>query len=107
MSVFETMKNTSPSTWVFIAILPLLLSACSSTPEEDTSIQTTQPAEQSQHRQTCPDIRPQICTMIYQPVCAVKQDGSLFTAASDCSACATADVVAYSDGECATDSQDK
>ena len=48
----------------------------------------------------CEDPRPQVCTMIYDPVCGTRGDGTRKTYASDCSACSNADVISYEKGEC-------
>ncbi|MEZ0123491.1 MAG: hypothetical protein AB9Q22_11155 [Candidatus Reddybacter sp.] len=48
----------------------------------------------------CNDPRPQICTMIYDPVCGLTKDKARKTYASDCSACADAEVVKFEKGEC-------
>ncbi len=50
----------------------------------------------------CSDPRPQICTAIYDPVCAYKsgQTDSPATYASDCSACADPAVDGYVRGAC-------
>jgi hypothetical protein len=48
----------------------------------------------------CAEPRPQVCTMIYAPVCAEHRDGHRETHASDCNACADETVVAHRDGPC-------
>lgn len=48
----------------------------------------------------CSEPRPQVCTMIYAPVCARHADGSEETLASGCNACADATVVSHREGEC-------
>ena len=48
----------------------------------------------------CEDPRPQVCTMIYAPVCGMADDGSRKTYASDCTACSKASVVGHDEGEC-------
>ncbi|MEE4277226.1 MAG: hypothetical protein V2I82_02020 [Halieaceae bacterium] len=48
----------------------------------------------------CPDTRPQVCTMIYAPVCAEHSDGRRETLASACNACADNSVQRYVDGPC-------
>ena len=50
----------------------------------------------------CRDPRPQICTAIYDPVCAYRpgQKLSPSTYASDCSACADPEVIGYVRGAC-------
>ena len=50
----------------------------------------------------CEDPRPQVCTMIYDPVCGTTGDGTRKTYASGCSACSHADVISYEKGECAS-----
>jgi len=60
---------------------------------------STNSAEQLPENITaCPDERPQICTMIYAPVCALKDDGSRKTFASDCVACGDNTVVGFEKG---------
>jgi hypothetical protein len=49
---------------------------------------------------SCSEPRPQVCTMIYAPVCAVHADGSTQTHASACNACADDSVVGYRSGDC-------
>ncbi len=50
----------------------------------------------------CSDPRPQVCTAIYDPVCAYQsgQTDSPTTYASDCSACADPTVDGYVRGAC-------
>jgi hypothetical protein len=52
---------------------------------------------------SCSEPRPQVCTMIWAPVCAVHDDGHLQTHASACNACADSSVRAYTPGACADD----
>ncbi|MEO0436837.1 MAG: hypothetical protein AAF098_08010 [Pseudomonadota bacterium] len=68
------------------AIIPL--SACNSGPSAlDAASQ-------------CTDPRPQVCTMLYAPVCATHQDSHLETHSSSCNACADDSVVSYRNGVC-------
>lgn len=46
----------------------------------------------------CKEERPQICTMIYAPVCALDQDGTRKTFASDCVACGEESVIGFEEG---------
>lgn len=48
----------------------------------------------------CPEQRPEMCTMQYDPVCATLSDGVRKTYSSDCTACADTNVVGYKPGEC-------
>jgi hypothetical protein len=48
----------------------------------------------------CTSPRPQVCTMIWAPVCADHRDGSRSTHASACNACADDTVTGYRDGAC-------
>ena len=54
----------------------------------------------------CTDPRPEVCTMDYTPVCALRaEDGSEHwkTYANACTACSDATVKAYREKACATD----
>lgn len=57
-------------------------------------------AKMEQGMTLCPEVRPQVCTQDYKPVCARFRDGSRRTYANACSACADVGVVGYSPGEC-------
>jgi len=48
----------------------------------------------------CPNARPQICTMSYDPVCATHRDGHTSTRSNNCQACSHADIVSYRFGAC-------
>ncbi len=48
----------------------------------------------------CAEPRPQMCPMIYQPVCGVKKDGSKQTFSNGCAACADAAVASHTAGDC-------
>jgi len=72
-----------------LIILIGFLSACANNSTESPSSITL-----------CKDPRPQICTMIYAPVCGTNKDGERSTYASDCSACAIAEVTGFEQGKC-------
>jgi len=57
-------------------------------------------ADGEQERVTCPEVRPQICTHEYRPVCAQLQDGSLKTYSNGCTACSDPAVTGYREGAC-------
>ena len=65
------------------------LTSCASTGGEPRSLMTE-----------CKDPRPQICTMIYDPVCGRDKNGIRKTQASSCSACSEVDVLGFEEGEC-------
>jgi hypothetical protein len=48
----------------------------------------------------CPEIRPEVCTMDYQPVCAQLRDSGFKPYSNGCTACSDQNVTAYSDGAC-------
>lgn len=50
--------------------------------------------------QVCPAERPEICTMIYDPVCALTKDGQSVSQPSDCRACSDINVVGYNVRAC-------
>jgi len=70
-------------------IAAICLSACTSNTGEDQINMTK-----------CKNPRPQICTMIYDPVCGVSNSGVQKTYASACTACSDENVLAYEKGEC-------
>jgi hypothetical protein len=48
----------------------------------------------------CPEERPEMCTMQYEPVCANLQDNTQQTFSNGCSACSGKETIAYQQGEC-------
>ncbi len=94
-------------TLVFIAV-SVFLSACNATPQNaevdktvvEKSVVEKSVVEAVNVENKCKDPRPQMCTMIYQPVCGLNKDGVFKTYASDCSACADSNVVGYNDEAC-------
>lgn len=71
-----------------LAVISVLLSACQSTPEKAKQLIG------------CPSERMSMCTMIYDPVCAVDNAGQSATFSSGCTACSHQGHVAYQLGEC-------
>jgi hypothetical protein len=69
---------------------------CAADPEKQKSQTTEPPPDLVQ----CMEPRPQICTMIYLPVCATLRDGTTRTYASDCVACSDPNVVGYRPNQC-------
>jgi hypothetical protein len=67
----------------------IMLSACASQPEATTA--TT----------ACAEPRPLVCTMEFQPTCAVLAAGGSKEFASPCTACADTAVTGYATGPCA------
>jgi len=49
---------------------------------------------------TCPEPRPQMCTMDYRPVCAQMKDGSSKEYSNGCTSCSDPNVSGYRDGAC-------
>ena len=76
-----------------LSFLSVFIVACGATSEQSASGAL---AVSNQ----CKDPRPQMCTMIYQPVCGVNQAGQFKTYSSDCNACSHIEVVGYNDGAC-------
>jgi hypothetical protein len=77
-----------------IVALGLSLGACNGTATSHTS---------SSEGIACVDPRPQVCTMEYNPVCAVLGDSSNKQYSSPCNACADDAVKSYLPGACLTD----
>ena len=74
-----------------LCFMLVLLSACQSTRERPSDLTD------------CPGARPQVCSMIYAPVCAMDKEGQFTTYSSDCTACSHEDVIGYQQGKCAKD----
>ena len=54
----------------------------------------------NQFKSLCPEERPEMCTMDYNPVCGQLSDGSFKTYSNGCNACSDPKVISYSQGEC-------
>lgn len=48
----------------------------------------------------CPEPRPEVCTLDYNPVCGYKSDKASKTYSNGCSACSEKEIVGYKNGEC-------
>ena len=74
---------------VFIAFL--FITACATTQQSHSVKMETI---------DCPELRPEMCTMDYNPVCGNLSDGTFKTYSNGCNACSDPDVTRYSQGEC-------
>lgn len=82
------------ATLATVALAPLLtLAGCTVSPAPEPPPLIAEPV-------SCGSPRPQVCTMIYAPVCARHADDSEQTHASACNACADDTVLAYTPGPC-------
>jgi len=80
----------------FTAALLVLLAGCANPPETKTETETETASQVAQ----CAAVRPQICTMEYDPVCATLVGGGSATYSSPCNACAHDAVTGYLRGAC-------
>ena len=95
--------------------LLLLLAACSQAPvasEPAPAPPADPPREQAKNEPVmCKDPRPEVCTAIYDPVCATRDTGvrcitapcpseEQVTKGSSCSACSDPKVISWVKGEC-------
>ena len=80
----------------FTALLlnALMIGCTASTPDRDVRISA------GDNWQACDAERPKVCTMIYDPVCGRRDDGSLDIYASPCNACADVTVTAWHPETC-------
>lgn len=75
-----------------ILFIPLLLiTACGSAQKAETA---------KMESVKCPELRPEMCTMDYNPVCGNLSNGSFKTYSNGCTACSDIEVLSYSEGEC-------
>ena len=74
-----------------VLVALLALSGCSSPPPETSLSQPSQP------QPACPEPRPQVCTMEFNPVCGELLAGGYREYSSPCNACADDAVVDFSD----------
>lgn len=82
-----------------LALVVAILSACAvpSSPPADEPAQSSDPDAPI----ACTPPRPEVCTMMYAPVCAtLAGDLSQAQYSSPCNACADDRVVAYREGTC-------
>lgn len=73
-----------------LSVLLLVLTGCQIVEEfgESSSVKAVEPVADSLTTNMCKDPRPKICTMRYEPVCAVMVTGRVTTYPSACNACA-------------------
>jgi hypothetical protein len=74
--------------------LTALLGGCI-TPSDLTSKTPT-----TQQLTECPETRPQMCTMDYNPVCGLREDDTVGDYANGCTACADDNVTGWAPGKC-------
>ena len=84
------MKQSIPRRCIFFVTI-IFVSACGSTQQPNTL--TTESIK-------CPELRPEMCTMDYNPVCGQLSDGSFKTYSNGCNGCSDSKVIGYSQGEC-------
>lgn len=83
---------------ILFALTIFGLTACSNT---DTTAETAKPLPiLPSYSNSCPDKRPQMCTMDYRPVCGTTESGELKTFGNACGACSDATVRGFTEGEC-------
>lgn len=85
---------------LFSVLTLLTVAACAPAPGPARAVDPTALPADASPLVACGTSRPQVCTMIYAPVCAHYYDGRLETQASGCNACADDTVAAYLDGPC-------
>lgn len=83
---------------ILLSLTVFGLAACSNT---EITAETAKPLPiLPSYSHSCPDERPQMCTMDYRPVCGTTASGELKTFGNACGACADTIISGYSEGEC-------
>jgi hypothetical protein len=100
------------STHRWTLLLPLLLAACSQAPVASEGAPPPKDPPADRHGPVmCKDPRPEMCTALYDPVCATRDTGircitapcpstEQKTMGNSCSACNDPKVMSYVPGEC-------
>ena len=87
---------------VSLCTIALVASAWACTADDPPAPVQTSPTQTSPTANACTEPRPQMCPMIYMPVCGVAKDGSQKTYPNSCIACRDASVMHSSPGKCTT-----
>lgn len=86
--------------WV-LALLTGTVVACSTAPPTPAPPPGATVVSEPAGPTACAPPRPEVCTMVYEPVCATLAEGlDRDTYSSPCNACADERVVAYEEGAC-------
>ena len=95
---------------VWVAWIGLACATSSSPTQGEGAPPSSQPSESAESKPPgaapspgftiCKEPRPEICTREYVPVCAHRNDGSLYTAGNACSACSDAQTLGHRPGAC-------
>ena len=88
-------KYSSSCLMAALLLYPCLILMGCSTVAETKNIKTSE-----SKITVCKEPRPQICTLIYLPVCAATKNAKEKTYASGCTACSDKNVVSYHEGAC-------
>ncbi|MFT7683418.1 hypothetical protein [Moritella dasanensis] len=83
---------------ILLALTVFGLAACSNT-ETTAETALTLPTLPT-YGNSCPDERPQMCTMDYRPVCGTTESGEMKTFGNACGACSDETVRGFTEGEC-------
>ena len=91
----KNFKYSSSRLIVALLFYPCLILMGCSTVDETKNTKTSE-----SKITVCKDPRPQICTLIYLPVCATTKNAKEKTYASGCTACSDKNVISYREGAC-------
>lgn len=89
ISTFKSLVRNSLFRVLAITFFTMVLTGCQMMPSfGDSQSPAVVEAPAKPATKTCDDPRPKICTMRYEPVCAVMATGRITTYPSACNACA-------------------
>ena len=107
ISIKDTARSSEPKTPGNHRDKPIWIGSSCQIEDKKNSLEETMKSDQStedengdQNVKECPEIRPEVCTQDYRPVCAELESGDMKTYSNGCSACTDPAVIGYREGIC-------
>jgi hypothetical protein len=94
------MKTIKLNHMLLIAVTSIVMGCTSTQGNGQDTPKESENSTVSATFETCPDQRPQVCSMIYDPVCGTDNKGEKQTYSSGCNACSAPYVKGFEKGSC-------